>query len=90
MKTYKTVLACACLSVLSYTAIANNLAVTNVSITSINATTADIAFDISWSNSYRWMESVAGNSLTNHDAVWVFIKGDYKRSCTKWYNGLWI
>jgi len=75
MNPTRTLLAC-CLFLLSlsFAAQANNLIVTNVSIVNVSGGTADIKFDISWSNSYRWMESVAGYSLTNHDAAWVFIK----------------
>jgi len=58
----------------SFITFANSLNITNVSIINVSGGTADIQFDISWSNSYRWMENVAGKSLTNHDAAWVFIK----------------
>ncbi len=75
MKSSKNLLNCFLfLSVLSFTAFANSLNVTNVSIVNVSGGTADVQFDISWSNSYRWMENVAGKSLTNYDAVWVFIK----------------
>ncbi len=47
---------------------ANNISVSNVSITSPNATakTAKVQFDISWENSWR--------TGLNYDAAWVFIK----------------
>ena len=52
------------------TAWANNIAVSNVSITSQNSqgstTTANINFNITWNNSWR-------NSV-NYDAAWVFVK----------------
>ncbi len=75
MKLSKSFLKC-CLfiSVFSLSLFANNLNVTNVSLKNVSGGTADIQFDISWSNSYRWMESVAGKSITNYDAAWVFIK----------------
>ena len=49
-------------------ALANNIAVSSVSITSQNAAnkTANVQFNITWANS--WMNSV------NNDAAWVFIK----------------
>ena len=47
---------------------ANNIAVSNVSITgqSTSAQTAKVQFDISWENSWR--------NYINYDAAWVFIK----------------
>jgi len=65
---------CLFFSVLSFSMFANSLNVTNVSIINVSGGTADVQFDISWSNSFRWMESVAGKSLTNYDSAWVFIK----------------
>jgi hypothetical protein len=49
-------------------ALANDLAVSNVAITGQNGSTktTNIAFDISWENSWR--------NQGNHDAVWVFAK----------------
>jgi formylglycine-generating enzyme required for sulfatase activity len=49
-------------------AYANNIAVSNVSLTDQNASagTVEIQFDISWDNSWR--------TSTNYDAAWVFIK----------------
>ncbi len=46
---------------------ANNLSVTNVTITVRDTTTAWIHFDISWENSWRYTN-------VNHDAAWVFFK----------------
>ena len=75
MKLSKSLLMCCLfLFVLSFFANANSLNVTNVSIINVSGGTADVQFDISWSNSYRWMENVAGKSLTNYDAAWVFVK----------------
>jgi len=49
-------------------ALANNIAVSNVTITdqSTSAQTCKVQFDISWNNSWR--------NAINYDAVWVFIK----------------
>ena len=51
-----------------HSALANNLSISNVSIStrSASADTATVQFDISWSNSWRNQE--------NWDAAWVFIK----------------
>ncbi len=75
MKLPKTLLKCSLLLfALSYTVLANNMTVTNVSIVNVAGGSADIQFDISWSNSWRWTETVSGKNITNHDAAWVFIK----------------
>ncbi len=75
MKPSTTVLEiCLFMTIVTCAALANNIAITNLSIKNVNATTADIEFDLSWSNSFRWMESVIGNSITNYDAAWVFVK----------------
>jgi len=75
------------LSFLSFAVFANNLNVTNFLIKNISGGTADIQFDLSWSNSYRWMETVAGKSITNHDAAWIFIKFR-NSSIGKWKHAL--
>ena len=58
----------------SFTAFANNLTVTNVSIVNVSGGIAEVQFDLSWSNSWRYIETDAGRYITNHDAAWVFIK----------------
>ena len=52
----------------STTVFANNLSISNVSISArdASANTATVSFDISWSNSWRNQE--------NYDAAWVFLK----------------
>jgi len=51
---------------------ANNLQITNVTVSGRDNTTAYVQFDISWENSWRY----AGGSdpLYFHDAAWVFFK----------------
>ena len=46
---------------------ANHLAVTNVTVEGIDDSTANIQFDISWENAWRYTN-------INHDAAWVFFK----------------
>lgn len=50
------------LSSLYFSTTANDLAITNVSLSG-----SDLTFDISWENSWR-------SGLTFHDAVWIFVK----------------
>ncbi len=59
-------------------AAANNLQVTNVTVTARDATTAKVKFDISWENSWRM-------TTRNHDAAWVFFKVR-KQGDTTWTN----
>ena len=47
--------------------LANNLAVTNVTLVPRDSSTTFVEFDISWSNSWRYTN-------INHDAAWVFFK----------------
>ncbi|MBK8575034.1 MAG: hypothetical protein IPN90_04900 [Elusimicrobia bacterium] len=56
--------------------LANNLAVTNVTLVSRDSTTTYIEFDIAWSNSWRYTN-------INHDAAWVFFKMQ-EESTTTW------
>lgn len=56
---------------------ANNIQVTNVTLTDITTTTAKVQFDISWENSWR------GGPVINWDAAWVFVK-------CKLGNGAWV
>ncbi len=88
MKFFKSILKCCLLIfVFSLSIFANNLNVTNFLIKNISGGSADIQFDLSWSNSYRWTETIAGNSITNHDAAWVFIKFR-NTSIGKWKHAL--
>ncbi len=56
-----------CLAMTVICARANNLQVTNVSVSGRDDTTAYVQFDISWANSWR-------HTNINHDAAWVFFK----------------
>ncbi len=75
MNPVRTFLKC-CLFLLSLSCAvhANNLIVTNVSLVNVSGDTAEIQFDISWSNSWRYTEVTTERYITNHDAAWVFIK----------------
>ena len=59
---------------------ANNVAVSNVSLTGLtnspSSKTAQVTFNISWENSW--------NNATNHDAAWVFIK--YSSDGVNWFH----
>ncbi len=57
-------------------ALANNLQVANVAVTPKDATTANVKFDLSWDNSWRY-------DTVNHDAAWVFFKVQ-KEGQTTW------
>ncbi len=67
---------------------ANNLAITNVSLENVGATSADIEFDLSWDNSWRttWSDNGDTVTVTNWDAVWVFIK--FRQSGGLWQHAL--
>ena len=56
------------------TAQANNVSIANVALVNVTNGTAEIQFDVSWEHSWRYDEMVAGGTVTNHDAVWVFAK----------------
>ena len=56
------------LLLLASNALANNVRITNVS-TIPSATFTQVAFDISWDNSWR-----VSTEPNNYDAVWMFIK----------------
>ena len=45
---------------------ANNVAVTNVTLSALGGGKAAVTFDLSWEHSWRDVE--------NHDAAWVFVK----------------
>ena len=73
----------------SYSAMANNIQVSNVSIVGQNTTDhySMIKFDVSWDNSWR-----VTSAPSNFDAAWVFIKYRLKSSsvwnhATLHYNG---
>ncbi len=51
---------------------ANNLQITNVTVSGRDDTTAFVQFDISWENSWRYASG--GDPLYFHDAAWVFFK----------------
>lgn len=53
---------------------ANNIQVSNLSLTGNTGTTVQIQFDLSWENSWR------GGGVINWDAAWVFVK--YRTSIT--------
>jgi formylglycine-generating enzyme required for sulfatase activity len=57
-------------------ALANNIAVTNVTILNAANGVADIRFDLSWDNSWHssWPEYGGALNMTNWDAAWVFVK----------------
>lgn len=52
---------------------ANNIDVKNVRLTGATSTTTQVAFDLSWENSWR-TNNLNGDSVENWDAAWVFIK----------------
>lgn len=51
---------------------ANNLQITNVTVTGRDETTAWVEFDIAWDNSWRY--AGGGDPPYFHDAAWVFFK----------------
>ncbi len=87
MKLSKNILKlCLILFAFSFSVIANNLSVTNVSLINVSGGIAEIQFDLSWSNSWTFIEAVSGKNITNHDAAWVFIKF---RSGVEWRHA-WL
>jgi formylglycine-generating enzyme required for sulfatase activity len=74
----RTVLVMAILALVTGAAWANNLSITNVTVTPRDATTAYVKFDISWQNSWRYTN-------INHDAAWVFFKAQPELQ-TYWTN----
>jgi formylglycine-generating enzyme required for sulfatase activity len=60
----------------AWTALANNIIVTNVTVLNAAGGVADIRFDLSWDNSWHstWAESGGAITMTNWDAAWVFVK----------------
>ena len=72
MKQHRPILACLLLAaVMIQPVLANNITVSNVSITDQDSVTktANIVFDLSWENSWRLSTGPA-----NWDAAWVFVK----------------
>lgn len=62
------------MALIASVAYGNNLSITNVVLVNVTNGTADIEFDVSWSNSWRYTEMTGGGMVTNHDAAWVFVK----------------
>ena len=78
------------LSIVSSTVFANNLAITNVSLTGQNITNhySLVQFTLSWENS--WRNDLAGSGQAepfNWDAAWVFIK--YRVGTGEWQHA-WL
>ena len=78
------------LSIVSSTVFANNLAITNVSLTGQNITDhySLVQFTLSWENS--WRNDLAGSGQAepfNWDAAWVFIK--YRVGTGEWQHA-WL
>lgn len=63
-----------------HTAQANNIQVSNTTLTGNGGGMATIQFDISWENSWR------GGGVNNWDAAWVFVK--YKLANGIWYHAV--
>ncbi len=53
---------------------ANNICVTNVSVTDSGTTYTYIQCDVSWDNSWKASWTEGSTTLTNWDAAWVFVK----------------
>lgn len=67
---------------------ANNATLTNLTLTGVTATTAEIEFDLSWENSWKlsWSDDGGATTVTNWDAVWVFAK--YRPAGGEWQHVL--
>jgi hypothetical protein len=70
--------------VMTRSANANNLVVTNVSLVDVGGGNADVEFDLSWDNSWylSWTDDGGATTITNWDAAWVFIK--FKTAGGQW------
>lgn len=67
---------------LSFATLANNIQVSNATLTANNGTHVIVQFDLSWENSWR------GGGLPNWDAAWVFVK--YRGVDHVWHHAyLW-
>lgn len=64
---------------------ANNLQISNVSLTELDAASryVMVEFDISWDNSWR-TDDLNGDDVENWDAAWLFVK--YKKSDGTWHH----
>lgn len=62
----------------TYTGHANNIQVSNATLTGDNGTAVMVQFDLSWENSWR------GGGLSNWDAAWVFVK--YRDNDNVWHH----
>ena len=56
------------------TATANNMQITNVTLSPGGAGYAFVDVDVSWSNSWRAEWTQSSTTWTNWDAAWVFVK----------------
>lgn len=67
---------------------ANAIIVTNVSVAGVQGGTADVQFDISWSNSWNlsWTDDGGATTVANWDAAWVFLK--FKTTGGNWRHGM--
>ncbi len=70
------------IALIAGSAMANNLCITNLSVSGRDGTTAFVRFDISWDNSWRY--SSGGDPLYFHDAVWVFFKARIDGANQEW------
>lgn len=77
------------LTVVPFLSLANNATLTNLTLTGVTATTADIEFDLSWENSWRlsWSDDGGATTVENWDAVWVFAK--YREQGGSWKHA-WL
>lgn len=83
MKTHSRVVLWLILVAFSYHTVANNIAISNLTLTDQNTDNGYylVAFDLSWENSWR-----AALGPANWDAAWIFIK--YRtQSSTDWRHG---
>lgn len=55
---------------------ANAINLANISFQNVGGSTADIEFDVSWSNSWHlsWSDDGGSTYVTNWDAAWIFAK----------------
>jgi hypothetical protein len=71
----------------SLSCFANNLSITDVTLSNPSGGQADVQFTMSWDNSWHeiWTESGGTIAVTNWDAVWVFAK--YRQNGGLWQHG---
>lgn len=67
----------------------NAVSITNISIVNVEDGCADIQFDLTWSNGWNlsWSEDGGATTITNRDAVWVFVK--YRVGPSEWRHA-WL